>query len=213
MLGSVNTAIVVSKLMYGDDIRCHGSGNAGGTNMLRTYGKRAALLTLIGDVFKALLAVFCAACLVGFRYAGGFSLQYILYLTGFACIMGHAYPLYYGFRGGKGVLCTAAVVLLLAPFAFLVGVIIFAGTLWMTKYVSLASCLAMATFPLFYQALFRLFSHGMQPPFLITIFTLLIPLLVIYLHRSNISRLMHHTERKIGQKKHEDEQEPPHDPT
>ena len=94
LLGSINSAVVISRLLYHDDVRNHGSGNAGTTNMLRTYGKVAALLTLLGDVLKTVLAV----CI------GSFTLSAAIggWIAAFFCMIGHIFPLYYRFRGGKG---------------------------------------------------------------------------------------------------------------
>ena len=92
LLGSINCAVVISKLKYGDDIRKHGSGNAGATNMSRTYGKSAGIATLLGDVLKTVAAVSVARFLCG---------DVIAYMTGMFCALGHAFPCYYGFRGGN----------------------------------------------------------------------------------------------------------------
>ncbi|MBR5817153.1 MAG: glycerol-3-phosphate acyltransferase, partial [Clostridia bacterium] len=103
LLGSVNTAIVVSKTLYRDDIRKHGSGNAGLTNMLRTYGKGAAGLTLLGDLLKTAIAVLIAAVFWGFNYVGGISTSLgFCYIAGLFAVVGHIFPIYYKFKGGKG---------------------------------------------------------------------------------------------------------------
>ena len=100
-LGSINFGIIISKLFHGEDIREYGSGNAGMTNMLRTYGKRDAAITLIGDALKAVVAVILGRILFGI--SGG-------YVAGLTCILGHAFPCYYKFKGGKGVVVTAATI-------------------------------------------------------------------------------------------------------
>ena len=130
-LGSINSAIVVSKLLYGDDIRKHGSGNAGLTNMLRTYGTKAAALTLAGDLAKTAIAVLIGCFLGGFAYVGAISLSGINcdvplpYIAGFFAILGHILPIYYKFKGGKGVLCTAVMAMILTPIEFLILLLIF----------------------------------------------------------------------------------------
>ena len=110
-LGSLNFAIIISKYKFHDDIRNYGSGNGGLTNMMRTYGKKAAAFTLLGDVMKAVVSV-----LLGMLIAG----ESGAYLAGFFCVFGHSFPIYYGFKGGKGVLTTAAMVLCLDPLVFLI---------------------------------------------------------------------------------------------
>ena len=112
LMGSINTAIIYSKLKYKDDIRKYGSGNAGMTNMMRVYGKGAGIVTIVGDLFKAVIPVFVSMLLFG---------EVVAYFAGLCCIIGHAYPCYYGFKGGKGVMVTAATILTVEPilFAFL----------------------------------------------------------------------------------------------
>ena len=99
--GSINSAIIISKVLYRDDIRKYGSGNAGMTNMLRTFGGRAAVLTLLGDILKTVLAIFITGCLLGFHYAGGISFgDGYCYIAGLFAMLGHIFPIYYGFKGG-----------------------------------------------------------------------------------------------------------------
>ena len=96
LLGSINTAIIISKLLYKDDIRRHGSGNGGMTNMLRTYGKGAAGLTLVGDLMKTVIAIFVAAIFFGFNYVAGISTgDGICYIAGLFVVVGHVFPIYY----------------------------------------------------------------------------------------------------------------------
>ena len=109
-LGSLNFAVVISRLKFHDDIRRHGSGNAGATNMMRVYGKAAGIATFTGDIMKAVVSVLIARLLCGEVFA---------YLTGMCCAIGHAFPCYYRFRGGKCVAVTAAMALVLEPFVFL----------------------------------------------------------------------------------------------
>ena len=140
LLGSINSAIIVSKLLYRDDIRKHGSGNPGLTNMFRTYGKGGAGLTLLGDVSKNVLAILIAGILFGFNYVGGISdSDGYCYMAGLFAIVGHMFPLYYKFKGGKGVLSTATVALILAPIPFAILFALFALIVAISKYVSLGS--------------------------------------------------------------------------
>ena len=116
LLGSLNFAIIVSKKLYGKDIRKYGSHNAGMTNMFRTFGKKAGLLTLAGDAGKALVSVLLGRLLLGEDGA---------YLAGLFCILGHIAPAYYRFKGGKGVVVTAVTVAIIDPVIFAVLVVEF----------------------------------------------------------------------------------------
>ena len=192
LLGSVNFATIISGRKYKDDVRNHGSGNAGMTNMLRTYGKKAALWTLLGDVGKAIIAVLIGLVLVGDQ--GG-------YFAGMFCIFGHAFPLYYGFKGGKGVACTAAVVLMLEPIVFLILLAIFIFVFLLTKYVSLSAIMAMLFYPVLLSRFYQV-GHmdllGVERglPLHVAIISVLISCFVIFLHRGNIKRLYNREERK-----------------
>lgn len=174
LLGSINCAVVISKLKYGDDIRKHGSGNAGATNMSRTYGKSAGIATLLGDVLKTVAAVSVARFLCG---------DVIAYMTGMFCALGHAFPCYYGFRGGKCVAVTAAMALALDPVVFIIAFAVFALVLAGTKYVSLASISAALMYPLVLNNLMKIrYGHGD----LRIVFALAVCVLIIFLHRENI---------------------------
>ena len=133
LIGSMNASVVISKIL-GDDIRNHGSGNAGATNMLRTYGKGAALIVLLVDVLKGVLAVLIAK----FAFAGMPLYQYI---SGGGAILGHNFPLYFGFKGGKGVLTSIAVLITLNWWIGLVALVSALLIMAVTRYVSLGSML------------------------------------------------------------------------
>jgi len=188
-LGSVNFAVVISRVKFHDDIRNHGSGNAGATNMTRTYGKAAGIATLAGDILKAVVTVLIARLLVGDVWA---------YLAGMCCALGHAFPCYYRFKGGKCVAVTAAMALVLEPIAFLFIFLIFAVIVGFTKYVSLASIASAMFYPLIlHNILESRYGHGD----LRIIFVFVICALVVWLHRENIRRLLAGTENKIDLKK------------
>lgn len=191
LIGSINTAVLLSCGRYHADIRESGSGNAGTTNMMRTYGKGAAGITLLGDVLKGVIAYFIGATLLG--ETGG-------YAAGLFCILGHAFPLYFHFKGGKGVATSAGVILCISPLTFAVLLLIFVLLVAWTKYVSLGSVMGMLLFPLLVQKL------SMQRP-QNGIFAVLIALLVIFLHRANIKRLFQGTENKISFHKKDKESE------
>ncbi|MBR6776830.1 MAG: glycerol-3-phosphate 1-O-acyltransferase PlsY [Clostridia bacterium] len=182
LLGSINTAIIVSKKKYGKDIRNFGSGNAGLTNMKRVYGWGAAGYTLLGDVGKQIAAV-----------AIGMFLGHVpgAYIAGLFCIIGHILPCWYGFKGGKGVLTAATLILLLDPMVFAILLIIWLAVLLLTRYVSLASIVAAFAYPAAIYARYQ----GKDPFSLI--FAIVIGLFVIFMHRSNIKRLFNNQESKF----------------
>lgn len=200
LLGSINSAVLISRLFFGEDIRKKGSGNAGLTNTARVYGKKAAALVLVGDILKTALAIFITAIFFGFRYFHFFSLNSFLYLSAVACVVGHSYPVYFKFKGGKGVLCTAAAVLILCPAVFLVELVVFAIMLFGFKYVSLASLSVAFFYPLLTDRMFRLF-FGKSPDMMIMLCTVFVGLFIFYTHRTNIKRLLDHCENKVSFKK------------
>ena len=189
--------LILSKKMYGDDIRTHGSKNAGTTNMMRTYGKKAAFLTILGDILKAVFAVAIGCFAMGISLGG--------YVAGLFCVLGHVFPIFYGFRGGKGVATAAAVILMLNPVVFLAVIAVFVIVVIFSRYVSLGSVLAAAVFPLLtYYSLFG--SENLIPhkgfSFLASF---IMALTVILKHRTNLSRLAHGTESKFAFKKSAEE--------
>lgn len=188
LLGSLNFAMIISRKKFNDDIRNHGSGNAGMTNMLRTYGKGAAGLTILGDALKAVVAIFIGWVVVGMHLGGG-------YVAGLCCILGHVYPCFFGFRGGKGVVVSAATMLMLNPAVFAVIIAIFVITVALTRYISLGSCIGAALYPFFTFYITPQPSRG--PAFL---FAFVIGAFVIFLHRENLKRLAHGTESKFSLK-------------
>ena len=208
LLGSVNSAIVVSKLLYKEDIRTHGSGNAGLTNMLRTYGKKAALLTLIGDMLKTVLAIFITGFLLGFRYQSGISLgDGYCYVAGLFAVLGHVFPIYYKFKGGKGVLVTATMALVLAPIPFLILIALFIAVVAVSKYVSLGSVIAAVLYPVVINGYIN-FVFQAKAPGLISLSTIVLAIFIVWCHRANLQRISDKTERKLsfGPKKKEKEE-------
>ena len=212
LLGSINSAIIVSKLVYHDDVRKHGSGNPGTTNMLRTFGTKAALLTLIGDLAKTALSILFAAVFFGFYYYYGISTQDgFCYVAGLFSVLGHVFPIYYKFKGGKGVLCTATMVLILSPIPFAVLLLLFIGLVAWTKYVSLGSVAAAVLYPVALHATFNMI--GCLQAGLISLSSIIIAILIVWCHRENLERISNRTENKIsfGKKKPEQEEEPDDD--
>ena len=197
LLGSVNSAVIISKRMFNDDIRNHGSGNAGFTNMMRTYGKKAAFLTLSGDISKVAVALFLTGFLFGFYYQKSISWNEICYLSGLCCMIGHTKPLFYRFKGGKGVLCTADMTAILAPPIFAVLILLFVALVAMSKYISLGSVVCAAFLPIIMQGYMEIFAgEGVYNP-MIMIICIVMAAIVIYSHRSNIKRLLKGEENKF----------------
>ncbi|MBE6683841.1 MAG: glycerol-3-phosphate 1-O-acyltransferase PlsY [Ruminococcaceae bacterium] len=192
LLGSLNSAIIVSRYKYKQDIRSFGSGNAGLTNMHRVYGKDGAVYTLIGDIAKQLVSVIVGSLLLGRSGA---------YLAGAFCMIGHIFPVYYRFKGGKGVLTAATMILIIDPMIFAVLFVIFALVLIFTKYVSLSSIIAAISYP----AVIRI-AYGMEHPFEL-FFALFTGCVVIFMHRTNIFRLFNNQESKFSFRKKPETQE------
>jgi glycerol-3-phosphate acyltransferase PlsY len=180
LVGSLNFSIIISKHYHNDDIRNYGSGNAGTTNMLRTYGRRAAVLTLIGDALKAIVSTLYGYALLGFTGA---------YVAGFFCILGHCFPIWYKFKGGKGIVTVAFMVLMLDPIVFAILFFIFFALVFATKMVSFGSVICVMLFPIL---LDRIEGPGFP-----VIFAMLITVLVVFMHRENILRIFHGEESKI----------------
>ena len=148
LLGSVDTGILVSKYLYHDDVRNHGSGAAGMTNMLRTFGKKAAALTAAGDVLKGVAAVGIGRWLFGFLPADAAVSPYLgVYLTAILAVVGHTKPIYFGFKGGKGVLVAGGAILAIQPILLPVLTVVFLLCLVPTGMVSLGSIAMAASYP------------------------------------------------------------------
>lgn len=205
LLGSVNSAIIVSNALFRDDIRKHGSGNAGMTNMLRTYGKKAAALTLIGDMMKTVLSVGMAGLFFGFQYIGGMSVNYVLYVAGLLAAIGHVFPCFYLFKGGKGVLVTATMGLILTPLVFLALFVIFVIAVALWRYISLGSVTVAVLYPVALDFYFKAVLHA-QPSGPILLTSMLLAALIVWCHRENLKRITNRTENKFsfGKKKNED---------
>ena len=207
LLGSINSAVIISKVFYGDDIRNHGSGNAGMTNMLRTYGTRAAVLTLLGDMLKTLLAILVAALLFGFHYNYAISLDDgFCYVAGLFAVLGHVFPIFYGFKGGKGVLVTSTMALILTPIPFLLLLAIFIATVGASKYVSLGSVTVAVLYPVVVNAYIK-FIFQAQAPGILSLCTVILAIFIVWCHRENLKRISNRTESKIsfGKKREDDE--------
>ena len=203
LLGSINSAIIVSRVVYHDDVRLHGSGNPGLTNMLRTFGGAAAGLTLLGDFLKTAISISIAGVLFGFNYVAGVSTGMgMCYVAGLFAVIGHIAPIYYKFKGGKGVLTTAVTALILTPIPFIVLFALFATIVGISKYVSLGSVISAVFYPVILHAYFSLaFDISPSTPGLASLSTIVIAILIVYCHRGNLQRISNRTERKISFKK------------
>ncbi len=203
-LGSLNSAILVCRIAKGQDIRNFGSNNAGLTNVLRTYGKKLAAVTLICDLAKGVVSVlfarFVVGGLMGITVLG--DELFICYLAAFFVMFGHVYPIYYGFKGGKGVLLGATSLLAVDPLSCALALTVFALVLYFSKYVSLSSIFASLSFPVF-TALTQM-ARGYDSYALNAVMVFAMSLIIVYKHKPNIQRLNEGTESKIGSKKPKD---------
>lgn len=197
LIGSVNFSIIISKKFAGFDLREKGSGNAGTTNTLRTVGKKAALVTLILDILKGVVAVGIAVW-VG-KYVKDIDYPYsLVQLAGIFVIIGHTFPVFFGFRGGKGIATSIGVLLLtnwqIGLICVTFGVILIA----ITKMVSVGSMMAAVLFPVL--VLFIGKEHFLVegPTLSYMIFSIALALIVIFNHRANIQRIKNGTENKIS---------------
>ena len=196
VFGLFQTAYIYGK-MHGIDIRTVGSGNAGTTNTLRVLGTKAGLIVLAGDIIKTMLAIFIVKLLFGESHD---DMLYMLVLyTAAGAILGHNYPFYLGFKGGKGIASTAGLILSMPPVFILVGVIVFFGTFLTTHYVSLGSLLVylFLVIQLIYCGQTGFFE-GMTQPALFEMYAVALFLMAMayWRHRSNIQKLVTGTERK-----------------
>ena len=203
LLSGINSAIIVTKIKSGVDIRTIGSGNAGLTNTLRTQGKLAAVFVLLGDILKGVLSVVFVSLIFKFllgidTYSHTDGYSWVNYFAGIFAVLGHIFPVYYGFKGGKGILVTFAAMLAInwVPALILLGV--FAVVVAITRYVSLGSIIAAACYPVavYIFSVLQEDSCGV----INLILSGLIGAMLIFMHRSNIKRLLSHSEKKLGQK-------------
>lgn len=197
--GLFQTAYIYGKIKH-VDIRQLGSGNAGTTNALRTLGFKAGLITFLGDCLKAVLAAFIVRQL--FASSSLDMMPLLVMYAGFGTVLGHNFPFYLGFKGGKGIAATAGMILAFNGTMAIIGFFTFVITVAVSRYVSLGSLLLMAGFLI---EIFIFGSRGtflLAQPYLIELYAVSIVLTVLafYRHRQNIVRLVKGTERKLGQK-------------
>ncbi len=197
LLGSIPTSVWAGKWFFGVDLREHGSGNAGATNAFRVLGKKTALTVLFIDILKGMAAV-ALSFFVTDHDAGAEWFKVYQYALGLAALLGHVFPVFAGFKGGKGIATLTGIVIVLFPGAILVCLIVFAIVFAITRYVSLGSMLAAVTFPVIV-----IFFSG-EALIAEIVFALVVAVFVPVTHKKNIKRLLRGTENKISFKKQQD---------
>jgi glycerol-3-phosphate acyltransferase PlsY len=198
LIGSISTAIFVSKRFFKIDIRNYGSKNAGATNILRVLGPKAALPVFIFDLLKGVIAVLLVR-LTDLQHETNPYVSFQI-LLGICVVAGHIFPIFAGFKGGKGVATTAGVVLAMHPYAMLMVFGIFGLCLLATRYVSLSSITAAICFPVIVIIVFgEIFNE--YETLTMKIFSFIAACLIIFTHRNNIKRLLNRTESKINFRK------------
>ena len=199
LLGSVDTGILVSKYLYHDDVRTHGSGAAGMTNMLRTFGKKAAALTAAGDVLKGVAAVCIGRWLFTQMPESTMLSPYLaVYLAAIFAIIGHLKPLYFGFKGGKGVLVAGGTILAIQPVLIPFLAVIFLACLLPTGMVSLGSVTMAALYPVLTIIYGSLQGYAAGDMLVCAIGSGFMSGMVIYMHRANIQRIREGKEYRFG---------------
>lgn len=191
LLGSIPTSVWIGKIFYGIDIREHGSGNAGATNTFRILGVRAGIPVLVFDIFKGWAAVQLVNI---FQYYTPGTSSYINFglVLGIAALLGHVFPAFANFKGGKGVATLLGVVLSIHPQSALISIGIFVAILLVSRYVSLSSMIAGFAFPFLIVVIFKTTTPSL------IIFSLLISILLLLTHQRNIERLINREESKAN---------------
>ncbi len=201
LIGSINFSVIISKKVAGFDVREKGSGNAGSTNMLRSVGKKAAAVTLLCDILKGVVAIIISI-LVG-NIVKEANRELLLQVAGIAVVIGHTFPIFFGFKGGKGV-ATSLGILLMTNWQIGLICLVFAIVLIvLTRMVSLGSCAAAILFPvltLFINNSYTILTEGKNGNTYF-VYSVILAIIVLYNHRSNIQRLMNGTENRISFKK------------
>ena len=202
LVGSIPTSIIVTKLLKGVDIRHYGSGNAGGTNVIRVLGWKAGVLVIVIDILKGYIATMLVTKFmtgeIPFRNVTPFEdITVIRIIAGCAAILGHIWTAFSGFRGGKGIATAGGVLLGLATIEVLVSIGIFALVFVLSRYVSLGSISGAIAFPLTMFFRHNVFNAYLQGYNTLIFFSIGISLLLLYTHRANIKRLIDGTEHRL----------------
>ncbi|NTU89823.1 MAG: glycerol-3-phosphate 1-O-acyltransferase PlsY [Actinobacteria bacterium] len=205
LCGAVPFAIIIGKKFYGIDVREHGSGNTGTTNVIRTIGLKPGLVVLVLDIAKGAVGVLCAMGILRLTerlvagptltgqtlFTTGWTYEIVLLLSALCTVIGHVFPIYIGFKGGKGAATALGAFLVVLPYVGLIAFAIFLLVGFFTRYVSLGTICAALSLPI---TTFLFYSYSP----LLLVFTTLCMLLILIAHRSNIVRLMHHEESKFS---------------
>ena len=201
VIGSINFSVIFSKKFAGFDVREKGSGNAGSTNMLRSVGKGAAALTLICDILKGVVAI-SIAIILGNMFKDT-NKELLVQIAGIAVVIGHTFPIFFGFKGGKGV-ATSLGILVMSNWQIGLICLVFALILMiLTRMVSLGSCAAAVLFPvltLFINDNYTVLTEGKNGTTYF-IYSLILAIIVLFNHRSNIKRILNGTESRLGKSK------------
>ena len=218
LIGSLNSSIIMSRFMKKGDIRNSGSGNAGATNMVRTYGKAYGILAFVLDFVKVILAYLIVYAIFS-RVDSAMFLKYEYFfkvITGFFCFIGHIYPCFFGFKGGKGITVCAAMICLLDWRMFILGFILFFAIVFITKYISFSSILFAIVYPvctfILFDKEYSFIHHYITPKntfgademtyrLIALAISILFSVIVLIKHKDNIKRLLKGEENKIGSKK------------
>lgn len=199
-IGSVNFSVIFSKKFAGFDVREKGSGNAGTTNVLRSVGKGAAALTLICDILKGVIAI-SIAIIIG-NIAKDSNKELLVQIAGIAVVVGHTFPIFFGFKGGKGV-ATSLGILLMSNWQIGLICLVFALVLMiLTRMVSLGSCAVAVLFPvltLFINDNYTVLTEGKSGNTYF-IYSVILAIIVLFNHRTNIKRMLNGEENKLGEK-------------
>lgn len=192
LIGSIPTAVWVGRMFYDIDIREHGSGNAGATNTFRVLGKKAGIPVLIFDVLKGWLSVQIAILASHWILFSNDQFINLELALGVAALLGHIFPIYVGFKGGKGVATLLGLIIAIAPVAALYAVIIFIATLLITRYVSLSSMIGGFSFPILIIVVLQTTTISL------VVFSMVIAILLLFTHQKNIERLLSREESKAN---------------
>ena len=199
-IGSINFSVIFSKKFAGFDVREKGSGNAGSTNMLRSVGKGAAAITLVCDILKGVVAI-SIAMILG-NMIKDVNKELLVQIAGIAVVVGHTFPIFFGFKGGKGV-ATSLGILLMSNWQIGLICLVFALVLMiLTRMVSLGSCAAAVLFPvltLFINENYTVLTEGKNGSTYF-VYSVILAIIVLFNHRSNIKRILNGTENKLGSK-------------
>ena len=197
LIGSISFSVIISKKMAGFDVREKGSGNAGSTNVLRTVGKKAAAITLICDVLKGVIAILIAM-IIGNIFKN-VDKELIVQIAGIAVVLGHTFPIFFGFKGGKGV-ATSLGVLLMSNWQIGLICLVFALVLMaVTRMVSLGSIGAAVLFPVLVLFIHTNFTISEGSSYFV--YSVILAAIVIFNHRANVQRILNGTENKLSFKK------------